>query len=86
MGSARSLAATISGANGMIDGGTFAEIDPVSRIEGHLGVKVGTAAGYVDKANVHGNMWRGFENFLLGREPNDAITFTEFRQIVVNWD
>ena len=26
---------------------------------------------------MHGNLWRGFENFLLGREANDAITFTQ---------
>ena len=29
------------------------------------------------RSDVHGNLWRGFENFLLGREPNDAITFTQ---------
>ena len=29
------------------------------------------------EADVHGNLWRGFENFLLGREVNDAITFTQ---------
>ncbi len=54
------------------------EVDPISRIEGHLGVNVQTdAAGEIHEADVHGNLWRGFENFLLGREPNDAITFTQ---------
>ena len=54
------------------------EVDPISRIEGHLGVKLTTGAdGKVIEANVHGNLWRGFENFLLGRNPNDAITFVQ---------
>jgi len=54
------------------------EVDPISRIEGHLGVKLTTnAAGVVTEADVHGNLWRGFENFLLGRNPNDAITFVQ---------
>ena len=54
------------------------EVDPISRIEGHLGVKLKTnGAGIVTEADVHGNLWRGFENFLLGRNPNDAITFVQ---------
>ncbi len=60
------------------------EVDPISRIEGHLGVKLTTApiAGRTDAekvtgADVHGNLWRGFENFLIGRDINDAITFTQ---------
>jgi Ni,Fe-hydrogenase I large subunit len=54
-------------------------VDPISRIEGHLGVKctVNDGTGYITEADAHGNLWRGFENFLLGREPNDAITFTQ---------
>jgi hydrogenase large subunit len=53
------------------------EVDPISRIEGHLGVKVTVDGGVVTGADVHGNLWRGFENFLLGRDVNDAITFTQ---------
>ncbi|PKQ15451.1 MAG: hypothetical protein CVT67_09535 [Actinobacteria bacterium HGW-Actinobacteria-7] len=55
------------------------EVDPISRIEGHLGVKltVDDATNMVTEADVHGNLWRGFENFLIGREVNDAITFTQ---------
>ena len=54
------------------------EVDPVSRIEGHLGVKVSVdGTGKITDANAHGNLWRGFENFLLGREVNDAITFVQ---------
>ena len=59
------------------NGTTIFEVDPISRIEGHLGVKVQAPAGTVTEADVHGNLWRGFENFLLGREVNDAITFTQ---------
>ncbi len=55
----------------------FVEVDPISRIEGHLGVKLDVNGGFVDEADTHGNLWRGFENFLIGREPNDAITFTQ---------
>ncbi len=65
------------------------EVDPISRIEGHLGAKVTVtdtattvagvpvAAGTIAEADVHGNLWRGFENFLLGRAANDAITFVQ---------
>ncbi len=60
-----------------VGAGTY-EVDPISRIEGHLGVKVTTnASGIITGADAHGNLWRGFENFLLGREINDAITFTQ---------
>ncbi|MBI5232599.1 MAG: nickel-dependent hydrogenase large subunit [Coriobacteriales bacterium] len=55
-----------------------AEVDPISRIEGHLGVKVTTdATGHITDAEAHGNLWRGFENFLLGRDINDAITYVQ---------
>lgn len=54
------------------------EVDPISRIEGHLGVKVTTnGSGIITNAQAHGNLWRGFENFLLGRAANDAITFVQ---------
>jgi hydrogenase large subunit len=54
------------------------EVDPISRIEGHLGVKVHVGSGgTIDEAWAHGNLWRGFENFLIGRQANDAITFTQ---------
>ncbi len=52
-------------------------VDPISRIEGHLGVNLTVTSGRVTEADVHGNLWRGFENFLVGREPNDAITFVQ---------
>ena len=31
----------------------------------------------ITDAKAHGNLWRGFENFLLGRDANDAITFVQ---------
>jgi len=56
--------------------GTY-EVDPISRIEGHLGVKVTTDGTKIVDAKAHGNLWRGFENFLVGRDANDPITFTQ---------
>ena len=53
------------------------QVDPISRIEGHLGVAVNVVGGKITEAYAHGNLWRGFENFLLGRDVNDAITFTQ---------
>lgn len=53
-------------------------VDPISRIEGHLGVRLTVnESNIVTEADVHGNLWRGFENFLIGRNPNDAITFVQ---------
>ncbi len=56
--------------------GTY-EVDPISRIEGHLGVKVTTDGSTITEADAHGNLWRGFENFLIGRDANDPITVTQ---------
>jgi hydrogenase large subunit len=42
-------------------------ISPVTRIEGHLGVKVEVEAGRVTRAFVAGEMFRGFEVLLRGR-------------------
>ncbi len=53
-------------------------VDPISRIEGHLRIEVN-----VDKNNVirnavsTGNMWRGIEVILKGRDPRDAWAFTQ---------
>jgi Ni,Fe-hydrogenase I large subunit len=55
----------------------YHEVDPISRIEGHMGVSLAVEGGFVKEAEVHGNLFRGFENFLVGREPNDAITYTQ---------
>lgn len=62
-------------------------LDPVTRIEGHLGIEVeatGSTAlsgvGFdlqVVSAKVYSNMYRGFENVLKGRDPRDAIQITQ---------
>ena len=52
-------------------------IDPVTRIEGHLRIDVETDAGKVTKAWSSGQMWRGIETILLGRDPREAWLFTQ---------
>ena len=47
-------------------------IDPVSRIEGHLRVDVEVDGGRVKKAWASGQMFRGVETILIGRDPRDA--------------
>ena len=52
-------------------------IDPVTRIEGHLRVDVEIDGGHVKKAWASGQMWRGVETILLGRDPRDAWAITQ---------
>ena len=52
-------------------------LSPVTRIEGHLGVKVDVEGGQVAKAYVTGEMFRGFETLLRGRDPLDAQYITQ---------
>jgi hydrogenase large subunit len=52
-------------------------IDPVTRIEGHLRVDVEVDGGRVKKAWASGQMWRGVENILIGRDPRDAWAITQ---------
>jgi hydrogenase large subunit len=47
-------------------------IDPITRIEGHLGVEVDVNGGSVTEAKTHGTMFRGFERIVVGRDPRDA--------------
>lgn len=53
-------------------------IDPVTRIEGHLEISVTTGGDplTVTEAYSHGNMFRGIEKILIGRDPRDAPTIT----------
>ena len=53
------------------------ELNPVTRIEGHLAVKVEVEDGKVAKAYVAGEMFRGFEKILRGRDPLDAQHITQ---------
>lgn len=52
-------------------------IDPITRIEGHLRVDCEVDNGKVTKAWASGQMWRGVENILLGRDPRDAWVVTQ---------
>jgi len=52
-------------------------IDPVTRIEGHLRIDVEIDDGKVSKAWSSGQMWRGIEQILLGRDARDAWAFTQ---------
>ncbi|MFA7270535.1 MAG: nickel-dependent hydrogenase large subunit [Sterolibacterium sp.] len=52
-------------------------IDPITRIEGHLRVDCEVDGGKVTKAWVSGQMWRGVEQILLGRDPRDAWAITQ---------
>ncbi len=52
-------------------------LNPVTRIEGHLAVKVEVDANLVSAAYVSGEMFRGFEAILRGRDPLDAQHITQ---------
>ena len=56
-------------------------LDPVNRIEGHMGVEIVTAGTVptmtVGTAKVQGQMYRGFENILHLKPVQDCITITQ---------
>ena len=52
-------------------------IDPITRIEGHLRVDVEVDGGKVTKAWSSGQMFRGLEIILKGRDPRDAWLFVQ---------
>jgi hydrogenase large subunit len=52
-------------------------IDPVTRIEGHLRVDAQVDGGRVTKAWSSGQMFRGIERILQGRDPREAWLFTQ---------
>jgi hydrogenase large subunit len=52
-------------------------IDPITRIEGHLRIDCEVDGGSVKKAWASGQMWRGLEIVLLGRDPRDAWAITQ---------
>ncbi len=47
-------------------------IDPVTRIEGHLKIECVVENGVVKDAHATGNLFRGIELILKGRDPRDA--------------
>ena len=53
-------------------------VDPICRIEGHLRIEVNLdEQNTIQNAVSTGNMWRGLEIILKGRDPRDAWAFTE---------
>src|SRR4029079_5758583 len=52
-------------------------IDPVTRIEGHLRIDAEIDGGVVRKAWSSGQMFRGIEKILEGRDPREAWLFTQ---------
>ncbi|MCD6415514.1 MAG: nickel-dependent hydrogenase large subunit [Planctomycetes bacterium] len=52
-------------------------IDPVTRIEGHLGVRVEMEDGVITEARCSGTLFRGLEIILRGRDPRDAPILTQ---------
>ena len=52
-------------------------IDPITRIEGHLRVDVEVDDGHITKAWSSGQLYRGLENILKGRDPRDAWLFVQ---------
>lgn len=52
-------------------------IDPITRIEGHLRIEVEIEAGKVVNAWSSGQMFRGIEIILQGRDPRDAHHFVQ---------
>jgi hydrogenase large subunit len=52
-------------------------IDPITRIEGHLRIDCEVDGGKVVNAWSSGQMWRGIEIILQGRDPRDAPTYTQ---------
>jgi len=52
-------------------------IDPVTRIEGHLKIETVVEEGVVKEARSTGNLFRGIELILRGRDPRDAQVITQ---------
>jgi len=52
-------------------------IDPITRIEGHLRIDCQVDGGKVTNAWSSGQMWRGIEKILEGRDPRDAWIYTQ---------
>ncbi|MGH7426169.1 MAG: nickel-dependent hydrogenase large subunit, partial [Candidatus Methylomirabilales bacterium] len=51
-------------------------INPVTRVGGGLGAKVETDGSQITDAYVSGNLFRGYENILAGRDPRDALALS----------
>jgi len=56
---------------------TRISIDPITRIEGHLRIDCEIDRGKVTNAWSSGQMWRGIETILQGRDARDAWIYTQ---------
>ncbi|MBN1495723.1 MAG: nickel-dependent hydrogenase large subunit [Spirochaetes bacterium] len=56
---------------------TISIIDPVSRIEGHLKVEIEIEGGFISNAKICGTLFRGFEQLMKNRAPDDAPIITQ---------
>ncbi len=63
-----------SGTEGLM---STVKIDPLTRIEGHLRIDTRVEDGRVVEAWSKGEMFRGFEALLVGRDPLDAPVITQ---------
>ncbi|MEO8198333.1 MAG: nickel-dependent hydrogenase large subunit, partial [Thermoanaerobaculia bacterium] len=52
-------------------------VDPITRIEGHLRIDVEVDGGKVTKSWSSGQMFRGIELILEGRDPREAWLFAQ---------
>lgn len=52
-------------------------VDPITRIEGHLKIETRVDNGVVKEAKSTGNLFRGIELILRGRDPRDAQIITQ---------
>lgn len=52
-------------------------LDPITRIEGHLSIEIDVQNGKVVDAKSKGDMFRGYEMILKGRNPVDANQITQ---------
>lgn len=53
------------------------KVDPLTRIEGHMKADFSITDNKITNALIAGTMYRGFENFLKGRHPFDAVRITQ---------
>ncbi len=56
---------------------TMVNIDSVTRIAGYLGIRLEIESGQVKRAYSSGEMFRGFEVVLNGRDHLDAQQITQ---------
>jgi hydrogenase large subunit len=52
-------------------------VDPITRIEGHLRIDCEVENGSITNAWSSGQMWRGIELILQGRDPREAWLYTQ---------